>query len=189
MLRIGWILVLAACGSQTGAARPAASRADCRLPIGERSLYTVAASDSIGELQACATNQPGEGFIRVTGQGARPWSIAPLGKETGCTEPDGACETVDLGSFLRAIGAKLHGRGVAPVSTMGLGRCGYHASQGARWEDRHMSIKVYHWKHANDAVAVLAEELRRWNVNGSYEIAVEHIPCGTADGGVRHHQF
>ena len=182
MLRTA-LLVLAACGSQPSPRAPDRAPAACPLPIGNRTLYTISASDTIGALERCGANQPDEGFIRVTGRGTRTFSIAPLGKATGCTAPDGECDTVDLGAFVQAVGVKLRERGIAPVSTMGLGRCGY-GSDGARWE-RHMSIKIYHWKHANDAVTVLDEELRRWNVGDSYEIAVEHVPCGTAEGQVQ----
>jgi hypothetical protein len=186
MLRISCISVLAACGATTAiprsetdlSKRSAECREEVRQALGTRTLYTIAASDSISAPQTCATSQPEEAYIRVTGSGARPLSLAPKARPIGCTTPDGACDSVDLGAFLTAVGVKLHARGIA-ASTHGIGRCGRPITS-ENWQDRHMSITIYAWQHANAAVTILEEEMRVWNVSGAYEVSVEHMVCTVA---------
>jgi thiol-disulfide isomerase/thioredoxin len=154
------------------------SQLTCPSPVGDRALYTLATSDEIAAPQTCTRSDADEAFIRVTAHGSRPFSIMPPGKATGCTTPDAQCDSVDLTAFLISVGAKLEARGIGPVSTMGMGRCWENGA--TEWNDRHLSITIYDWKYANDAVTVLDEELHAWNVNGSYEVDVEHMSCGTA---------
>ncbi len=177
-----WVVVVA-CGSPDAPViRPRQDRVCAPREFGDASAYTVATDAQIAAPATCATLPPDEAYVRIAGGGDRPFHIASPGHER-CRPEDKGCPTVDLGHVLRGVQAELESRGIQPVS-WGPGMCGRGGRSdhpGATWEDKHWSVIVYHWKHMNDAVAVVAAALREANASQSLEVAVEHVGCGTPE--------
>lgn len=145
--------------------------------IGKPSLFTLPADAVISRPRTCAASGPHEAYIHIAGTGSRQFSVAEPGKATGCTRPGPDCTTVDLGAFLQTVTDQLKARGLNLVS-WGIAECGRgHDPHPARWDDQHLSIIIHHWRSANEAVSIVAAQLRAWDVGQSLEVAVAPIAC------------
>jgi hypothetical protein len=56
---------------------------------------------------------------------------------------------------------------------MGMGLCGSTGSL----EDGNLSIRVHDWRHADAAVAIVAERLEAWGLGGEFGVSVAGMSC------------
>jgi hypothetical protein len=147
----------------------------CPRDVGDPSRYPVLGNANVAGPSRCAANRRHEGYLHVAGPGSRPFSIAAPGKATGCLRPGDACTSVDLGAFLQGVTGQFKARGIEPVS-WGIGACG-RGGRSQSWDDQHFSIVIGNWRDANEAVAIISEQLRAWDVGQSFEVAVQAAPC------------
>jgi len=120
-------------------------------------------------------------YIRVHGHGNRVLAMGTDAAVTACKEPppsDAAptvCPVVFFDAFGKAVVARLHQAHVE-ATDLGLGICG--TTEGSV-DDWHLSVSVDDWKHADAAIEVVDQELRRWGIAGSFGVSVRGSSCPT----------
>lgn len=154
---------------------PSGSPEAWRTPVGQ------ASGPRIDAPRLC----PGKGsrhgaYIRVHGQG---WRRLVFGR-AACMElpEDGtSCPEIELGTFGHAAMKAIHARlGEAAADSVGLGACGTLGDYDA-WNP---SLHVHDWSHADLAIAIVDEHLRRYQIGNHFGVSVSGFSCGVLlEGG------
>jgi hypothetical protein len=178
---IAAIVMLAACSSSAPRAvtsRTAEMNAPCAslVPAGTRAELTTAVHSTTGpdiDEPITCSREPGA-YIRIHGHGTRPIGFAPPNgcHEAGCVIAD------ELGT---ALSTRLRTRGIE-VFGVGAGVC---ADTSGDYEAWNMSARIGAWKSADEAVAIVDDELRARDLRGDFGISVQgdSWPCLGLESG------
>jgi hypothetical protein len=122
-------------------------------------------------------------YVRVHARGTRRFAFGD--SQTACKTPPGpdttaaACPEIDFDAFNWAVYRRLRERGIADAE-VGMGVCG---EVNGVADDFRMSASVHDWKQADLATAVVAEELARWGIGGSFGVSIRGQSCVTLTAG------
>lgn len=162
---------------------PVPTGEDCEWnrPAGEPEQFTLGGQDlggvTVAESRECG--KWGARYIEVRGSGTRRLMLAsemPDGSQK-CTEapedPD-ACPQVQIDHFVAAVWPQLSEAGVHAIGT-GLGPCGEEGS----YDDWNFSIAISDWSKADQAVQIVADEMKRWSIGNQMGVAIRSQYCSS----------
>jgi hypothetical protein len=162
----------------------AAARCD-RRPVGSPSDFAVPALPTavvIAAPRLCANDAAYIKVERTTGM--RPLGVGrthgtsgAIG--TGCNElshDHERCSSINVVTFAYEVARRMRREGIN-VGGVGVGECGN--AHGA-YDALDFSVKVFAWKDAGPAAAILAEVLAEYDLRGFAGISVGGRTCGTA---------
>lgn len=120
-------------------------------------------------------------YIRVAGTGPRMLGFGRgAAGDPACNTPDAdpvACPIVQVDPFGMDVLDRVRAAvGEGNADGMGLGLCGTTGSL----DDWNLSIRVHDWRHADAAVAIVAERLAAWGLGGEFGVSVSGISCAVA---------
>lgn len=145
----------------------------CPQPSGTPSDYTHPVIAGITTaLEMCGDMSTNEGRIRVS----RARGTRTIGE--GCVTPPEAptaCPIIHPGLVLALASQELSAAGGVAVNGTGMSTC----STWVRGEYE-FSISTDRWTDAAEVVRRVAEILDRYDIAGSTNVAIRHIPCTVA---------
>ncbi|HEY2407248.1 MAG TPA: hypothetical protein VGI10_14660 [Polyangiaceae bacterium] len=150
-------------------------------PFGDPQQMTIAPGASEGPSvtapQLCGdTGWSAGAYIKVHGHGARHFNYTHTRGACDAPEADpGACPTVSILAFAGAVIVALRARlGASHADGLGLGVCGNFNGPLSQWN---ISSRVHDWRFVDEALRVIDEELRRWNLGDDYGLSISGFDC------------